>query len=57
MQQYLHSAIDRYAEYKSTPELLARHRVRPSDKAESGFGQMVLDRLKSFGSRFVLRGS
>ena len=57
MQQYLHSAIGRYSEYKSSPQLLARHHVQPAGKTDSGFGQMVLDRLKSFGNRFVLRDS
>jgi response regulator RpfG family c-di-GMP phosphodiesterase len=53
MQQYLHSAIGRYSEFKKSPELLERHRVRESRKVtETSFGQTLLERLKSL-SRFV----
>ena len=55
MQQYLHSALGRYAEYKGAPELLERHKVKESAKArDSSFGQMLLGRLKSFKSRFAI---
>jgi serine/threonine-protein kinase len=55
MQQYLHSALGRYAEYKTTPELLERHRVKESTNASSGFGQMVVQRLRSLRNVFVLQ--
>jgi serine/threonine-protein kinase len=54
MQQYLHSAVGRYAEFKKSPELLERHQVRESSKAiETSLGQGVLERLKSLKGRFV----
>jgi serine/threonine-protein kinase len=53
MQQYLHSAIGRYIEFKKSPELLERHRVRESRKVtETAFGQGLMERLRSL-SRFV----
>jgi serine/threonine-protein kinase len=53
MAQYLHSAIGRYAEFKKSPELLERHRVRePAKAASSPLGQGLIDRLRSL-SRFV----
>jgi DNA-binding NtrC family response regulator len=55
MQQYLHSALGRYAEYKTAPELLERHRVRESKNAASGFGQMVVQRLRSLKNVFALQ--
>ncbi len=55
MHQYLHSALGRYAEYKSTPELLERHRVAESKSASSGFGQMLVQRLRSLKSAFALQ--
>ena len=55
MQQYLHSALGRYAEYKSAPELLERHKVKESPKArDSSFGQMIVGRLRSLKSRFAI---
>ena len=55
MQQYLHSALGRYAEYKSAPELLERHKVKESTKArDSSFGQMIVGRLRSLKSRFAI---
>jgi serine/threonine-protein kinase len=58
MQQYLHSAIGRHAEYRSAPELLERHRVRDSRSQETSFGKMVLDRLKALKLPFAAaRGS
>jgi serine/threonine-protein kinase len=58
MQQYLHSAIARYAEYRSSPELLERHRVRSSRGQDTSFGKMVLDRLKALKLPFApARGS
>jgi serine/threonine protein kinase len=55
MQQYLHSALGRYAEYKSAPELLERHKVKESTKArDSSFGQMLVGRLRSLKSRFAI---
>jgi serine/threonine-protein kinase len=53
MQQYLHSAIGRHAEYRSAPELLDRHRVRQSKSAEGAFGRGILDRLKTIKWPFV----
>jgi serine/threonine-protein kinase len=47
MQQYLHSAIGRYAEYRSAPELLDRHRVKQARAADSSFGRSILERLKA----------
>ena len=55
MHQYLHSALGRYAEYKSTPELLERHRVAETKSASSGFGQMLVQRLRSLKSAFALQ--
>ncbi len=55
MQQYLHSALGRYAEYKTAPELLERHRVSESKSAASGFGQMVVQRLRSLKNVFALQ--
>jgi response regulator RpfG family c-di-GMP phosphodiesterase len=55
MQQYLHSALGRYAEYKTAPELLERHRVKESQNASSGFGQMVVQRLRSLRNVFALQ--
>jgi serine/threonine-protein kinase len=53
MQQYLHSAIGRYAEFKKSPELLERHRVRePARAVASSVAQGLIDRLRSL-SRFV----
>jgi serine/threonine-protein kinase len=58
MQQYLHSAIARHAEYRSAPELLERHRVRDSRGQDTSFGKMVLDRLKALKLPFAqARGS
>jgi serine/threonine-protein kinase len=57
MQQYLHSAIARHAEYRSSPELLERHRVRGRG-TDTSFGKMVLDRLKALKLPFApARGS
>jgi serine/threonine-protein kinase len=53
MQQYLHSAIGRHAEYRNAPELLDRHRVTQSKNAESSFGRSILDRLKSIKLPFA----
>jgi serine/threonine-protein kinase len=53
LQQYLHSAIARYAEYKTSPELLERHRVAESQVKDASFGQMLRDRLKSFRLPFA----
>jgi DNA-binding NtrC family response regulator len=53
LQQYLHSAIARYAEYKISPELLERHRVAESQVKDASFGQMLRDRLKSFRLPFA----
>jgi DNA-binding NarL/FixJ family response regulator len=53
MQQYLHSAIGRYAEFKKSPELLERHRVRePARAPVTSLAQGLVDRLRSL-SRFV----
>jgi serine/threonine-protein kinase len=53
MAQYLHSAIGRYAEFKRSPELLERHRVRePAKAASATLAQGLVDRLRSL-SRFV----
>jgi DNA-binding NtrC family response regulator len=58
MQQYLHSAIGRHAEYRSAPELLERHRVRDSRGQDTSFGKMVLNRLKALKLPFAqARGS
>ena len=53
MQQYLHSAIGRHAEYRSAPELLDRHRVRQSKSADGSFGRGILERLKTIKWPFV----
>jgi serine/threonine-protein kinase len=54
LQQHLGSAITRYAEYQSSPELLERHKVKDTPKAEaSSFGQGLLERLRSFKNRFA----
>jgi serine/threonine-protein kinase len=53
MQQYLHSAIGRYAEYRSSPELLDRHRVKQAKGSEGSFGRSILERLKSIKLPFV----
>jgi eukaryotic-like serine/threonine-protein kinase len=53
LQQYLHSAIGRHAEYRTAPELLDRHRVKHSKAAESSFGRTILERLKSIKLPFV----
>jgi serine/threonine-protein kinase len=57
MQQYLHSAIGRYAEYRSAPELLDRHRVKQSRAAETSFGRTILERLKSIKWPFAVARS
>jgi serine/threonine-protein kinase len=55
MQQYLHSAIGRYAEFKKSPELLERHKVRESGKTrDSSFGQMLAERFRALKNRFVI---
>ena len=54
LQQHLSSAITRYAEYESSPELLERHKVKDTPKAQtSSFGQGLLERLKSLKNRFA----
>jgi eukaryotic-like serine/threonine-protein kinase len=54
LQQHLSSAITRYAEYQSSPELLERHKVKDTPKAEtSSFGQGLLERLRSLKNRFA----
>jgi eukaryotic-like serine/threonine-protein kinase len=54
LQQHLSSAISRYAEYESSPELLERHKVKDTPKAEtSSFGQGLLERLRSLKNRFA----
>ena len=55
LQQYLHSAIGRYAEYQSSPELLERHRVRETKAKDATFGQMLRERLKSLRLPFASR--
>ena len=55
MHQYLHSALGRYAEYKTAPELLERYRVNESKSLSSGFGQMLVQRLRSLKSAFALQ--
>jgi serine/threonine-protein kinase len=54
MQQYLHSALGRYAEYKASPELLERHRVKESRGASSSFGQSLVERLRSLKNAFAM---
>jgi serine/threonine-protein kinase len=55
MQQHLNSAVTRYAEYQSSPEILERHRVKDTPKVEnSSFGQGLLERLKSLRNRFAV---
>jgi serine/threonine-protein kinase len=53
MQQYLHSAIGRYAEYRNSPELLDRHRVKQAKGVEGSFGKSILERLKSIKLPFA----
>jgi len=54
LQQHLSSAITRYAEYERSPELLERHKVKDTPKAEtSSFGQGLLQRLRSLKNRFA----
>jgi len=54
LQQHLASAITRYAEYERSPELLERHKVKDTPKAQaSSFGQGLLERLRSLKSRFA----
>jgi len=54
LQQHLSSAITRYAEYERSPELLERHKVKDTPKAEaSSFGQSLLERLRSLKNRFA----
>ena len=54
LQQHLSSAITRYAEYERSPELLERHKVKDTPKAEtSSFGQGLLERLRSLKNRFA----
>jgi serine/threonine protein kinase len=54
MQQHLNSAVTRYAEYQSSPEILERHKVKDTSKVESSsFGQGLLERLKSLKNRFA----
>jgi serine/threonine-protein kinase len=54
MQQHVNSAITRYAEYETSPEILERHKVKDTPKVESSaFGLGLLDRLKSLRNRFV----
>jgi eukaryotic-like serine/threonine-protein kinase len=57
MQQHLSGAIGRYAEYQSAPELLERHKVKGSEKAEtSAFGRGLVERLKSLRNVFAMQG-
>ncbi|HTO44919.1 MAG TPA: response regulator [Burkholderiales bacterium] len=57
LQQHLSSAITRYAEYQSSPELLERHKVKDTPKAEtSSFAQGLLERLRSFKNRLAAAG-
>ena len=54
LQQHLHSAITRYAEYERSPELLEQHKVKDMPKAQtSSFGQGLLERLRSLKNRFA----
>jgi serine/threonine protein kinase len=54
MQQHLSGAIERYAEYQSTPELLDRHKVKGTEKAQtSAFGRGLVERLKSLRNVFA----
>jgi len=54
LQQHLNSAITRYAEYESSPELLERHKVKDTPKAQTtSFGKGLLERLRSLKSRFA----
>jgi hypothetical protein len=54
LQQHLNSAITRYAEYERSPELLERHKVKDTAKAQtSSFGQGLLERLRSLKNRFA----
>ena len=54
MQQHLSGAIERYAEYQSTPELLDRHKLKGTEKAQtSAFGRGLKERLKSLRNVFA----
>src|SRR3954451_17289189 len=54
MQQHLSGAITRYAEYQSAPEVLERHKVKETDKAQtSAFGRSLVERLKSLRNVFA----
>jgi serine/threonine-protein kinase len=56
MQQHLSGAIGRYAEYQSSPELLERHKVKGSEKAQTSvFGRGLLERLKSLRNVFAMQ--
>jgi eukaryotic-like serine/threonine-protein kinase len=56
MQQHLNSAVTRYAEYQSSPEILERHKVKDTPKVEnSSFGLGLLERLKSLRNRFAVQ--
>src|SRR5689334_1119403 len=56
MQQHLSGAIGRYAEYQSSPELLERHKVKGSEKAQaSAFGRGLVERLKSLRNVFAMQ--
>ena len=54
MLQHLNSAITRYAEYRTSPALLERHKVIETRVAElTSFGRGVLTRLRSLKNRFI----
>jgi serine/threonine-protein kinase len=56
MQQHLSGAIGRYAEYQSSPELLERHKVKGSEKAQTSvFGRGLVERLKSLRNVFAMQ--
>ncbi len=54
MQQHLSAAIGRYAEYQKAPELLERHKVTGTEKAQSSaFGRGLMERLRSLRNVFA----
>jgi hypothetical protein len=58
MQQHLSAAIGKYAEYQSAPELLERHKVKGTEKAQtSAFGRGLITRLKSLRNVFARASS
>lgn len=52
MKQHVEAALERYAQFKSAPELARRHKVAASRAAESSFAQRFAARIRTVKSWF-----